>query len=213
MKKLSHIGVLGGTFDPIHFGHLRTAVDIKQHLGLDVVHLIPCKVPVHKTAAIASARARMAMLRLAIADEPGLIADARELKRHTPSYTLETLQSLKQEFPTARLYLIIGADALQYFHTWHHANEILGLCHLIVVSRGQNKRDFPQAIKRLLKQCEVSTRAALRRKTHGGLYFATITHLAISATAIRELVKQGLSVRYLLPDKVNRYIQRQGLYR
>ena len=134
------LGILGGTFDPVHFGHLRMALDIYQHCDLQEVRLIPCKQPVYtsqKNDTQANSQARLAMLRLAIADTPGLTVDERELQRETPSYTIDTLLSLRAALPQTPLCFIMGSDTLATLDTWHRWQEILDIAHLIVISRPQ----------------------------------------------------------------------------
>src|SRR5687768_13270840 len=119
------IGILGGTFDPIHLGHLRMAIELYESLNLARVHLIPCYTPVHRAQTVASAEERLAMVKAAIANEPVLYADDREIKSKKPSYTIDTLLSLKEEFPDTPLCLFVGIDAFLGFLSWHRWEEIL----------------------------------------------------------------------------------------
>src|SRR3569833_2622728 len=129
------IGLLGGTFDPIHFGHLRPAMDLLDELGLDHVRLIPCGVPPHRAAPRAHAEHRLTMLRLAVSGEPRLRVDERELRRPGPSYMVDTVLSLREELGDTPLALIIGMDALNGLATWRRWRELVALCHLIVMER------------------------------------------------------------------------------
>jgi nicotinate-nucleotide adenylyltransferase len=208
------IGILGGTFDPVHYGHLRLALDVKEHYALDEVRLMPCKIPPHKTQLVASEQQRLNMLQLAILNEPSLTLDTRELHRAGPSYTIDTLTSLRTEFGTEHaLCLIMGFDAFLSLPTWHRFDELIGLAHLIVMQRpgfdmaslGQ-MRDFYQT------HCAV-TPAQLRQQPSGLVSLFAARQMAISASEIREKIRERHSVRYLLPDSVWDYIDVHDLYR
>ncbi len=206
------IGILGGTFDPIHHGHLRIALELYQSFAWQAVHLIPCQTPVLQKKAYASPEQRLHMLRLAINNQPGLVIDERELTRTTPSYTIETLISLRLEFPNAPLCLVLGYDVLLNLTDWHRWQALLDYAHLIVIPRLSYSLPAEGVIAELIKKHQVNEVELLRTKTAGFIFFAEIAPLAISATYIREQIKQGLSPRYLLPDPVLQYIQQQNLY-
>jgi nicotinate-nucleotide adenylyltransferase len=201
------IGILGGTFDPIHIGHLRTGLDVCEALGLDELRLIPLRDPPHRNRPRSSPEQRLAMLRAAVAGEPRFRVDDRELRRDGKSYTLHTLQSLRLELGERPLCLLLGGDAFSGFPDWHRPEAILGLCHLVVMRRpGEAPPDlYPQRV--------TSDPARLRGTPGGHLLFQEVTQLAISATAIRERVAAGLSARFLVPDRVLEIIEGAGLYR
>ncbi len=207
------IGIFGGTFDPIHFGHLRPALDMQQALGCDEVRLLPCRVPPHRDVPHASPEQRLTMLRLAIHGERNLSVDERELQRDGPSYMIDTLLSLRLELGKERpLALMIGMDAFQGLDRWHRWRELMDLCHVVVATRPgwTPPHDGPmvaQVRERLVAEAE-----ALRTGPAGKLLFCPVTHLDISASRIRALLAAGRSPRYLLPAAVLEYIQVAGLY-
>ena len=209
------IGILGGSFDPIHIAHLRTALEVRDLLDLSELRFFPCGQPPHRTAPIANAAQRVAMLQLAIAGEPGLLIDEREIQRAGPCYTFNTLQSLREEFPRAPLCLIIGADQFINFDTWHRWQEILGLAHLVVVYRpGWNPTGQigNAELARLVQEHTTAEAGSLRDVVGGRLLFAQVSQFDLSSSRIRTLLRQGKSVRFLVPDAVYDYIRSQNLY-
>lgn len=208
------IGVLGGTFDPVHFGHLRAALECLEALGLHEVRFIPLKTAVHRPPPLASAAQRLEMLELALAGERRFILDRRELERAGPSYTWETLVSLRAEIGgSCPLCLLIGSDAYAGFLDWHRPLEILGLAHLVVMRRPGQTESFDPRLERLAQERGCTDPARLAGSPAGLILFQSITPLGISATQIRALIARGLSPRYLLPDPVLGYIERAGIYR
>ncbi len=208
------IGLLGGTFDPIHYGHLRPALELRDSLGLSEVRLIPCGVPPHRGAPAASAAQRLAMLRLALGDEPGLLIDERELRRPGPSYMVDTLLSLRAELGGGvPLALIIGMDAFHGLERWQRWRELVDLCHVVVMRRPGTEPPARGALAELIAARRVEEAAALRARPGGGVMFCAVTQLAISASSIRDGVRGGHSPRFLLPDPVWDYIRATGLYR
>jgi nicotinate-nucleotide adenylyltransferase len=205
------IGVLGGTFDPIHFGHLRPALELHERLRLTEMRFIPCHVPPHRVAPDTPPHHRLAMLGLAIAGVAGFRVDSRELDRPGPSYTVDTLRELREEVgPDCPLLLVMGMDAFAGLHTWHRWDEIPALAHVVVAHR-PGSAVAPEtgylAVAPAAESPEV-----LHRRPAGLVHFQPVTQLDISATAIRECLRAGCSPRYLLPDDVCRYIAEQGLY-
>ena len=209
LVKGAPIGVFGGTFDPVHFAHLRTALELLEQYSLQEIRFIPCKSPVHKPNALASEQDRLAMLQLAIQHQPHFVIDQRELERDTPSYMYLTLESLREDFPNNPLCLILGLDAFLGLPNWYKFEELLQLCHILVVDREGSKIDlsthwFTSYITTNFTSC--------RQQLAGQVYFAKTTHLAISATQIRQLIQSKQNPSYLLPDAVFEYIQSQKLY-
>lgn len=208
------IGILGGTFDPVHFGHLRSAMDMQQMLGLDEVRLLPCRVPPHRDAPFATPEQRLAMLRLAIHGERSLAIDERELRREGPSYMIDTLLSFRAEVGEDHpLVLMIGMDAFQQLDRWHRWREVADLCHLAVAIRPGWTPPSGGALADLAGARRVEEAAALRARPGGKLLFCLVTQMDISASGIRRLLAEGKSPRYLLPAAVLEYIQAAGLYR
>ncbi|AOM42854.1 nicotinate-nucleotide adenylyltransferase [Xenorhabdus hominickii] len=206
--------LFGGTFDPIHYGHLRSAEALAQLVGLKQVILLPNHVPPHRPQPEATAQQRLEMVRLAVQGNPLFTVDTRELDRQTPSYTIETLKSFRQEVGKHPLAFIIGQDSLQTIHTWHKWEELLDICHLLVCSRPgyQNSLSTPE-VQQWLKKHQVDTPLPLSQKPQGYIYLAATPLLNISATDIRQRHQQGLSCDDLLPPSIQNYIDSQGLYR
>jgi nicotinate-nucleotide adenylyltransferase len=206
----SKIGILGGTFDPIHFGHLRPALDVAEQLDLDHVRLIPCSVPPHRAQPQATAQQRLTMLQLAIKNNPRFIVDDRELQREGSSYTVDTLKSLRDEFPDTVLYLILGTDAFLGLQSWHQWQQIIELAHIVVMQR-------PDEILATSGEMESWYQEHLGKEESaeqlaGAIWPVAVTQLNISATEIRELIANSLSPQFLLPDAVINLIEMLGLY-
>ena len=207
------IGIFGGTFDPVHFGHLRPALEVQQALGLNQVRFIPAGQPPHRETPYASTPQRLSMLRTAIDDQPGFVVDERELRREGPSYMVDTLASLREEVGQTPLCLILGYDAFLGLPGWHQWNSLIELAHLVITHRpGWNHDELDDALQSLVKQCETGVER-LSEQAAGGLLFVPVTQLDISATIIREQIRAGQDIRYLLPDTVYRIIREQKLYR
>lgn len=207
------IGLLGGTFDPVHYGHLRGALEVRDCLQLDELRLIPSARPPHRDQPGATAQQRLAMVRLAVGEHSGLLVDDRELWRDAPSYTVETLESLRGELGnTVTLFVILGWDAFCGLPGWHRWEDLLQLASLVVLQRPEQDQDLPEVLKDLLAARSINDpRQASAR--HGQILCLSQTPLAISATHIRALLTSGQSPRFLLPDAVLDYIETNGLYR
>lgn len=206
------IGILGGTFDPIHFGHLRTAIELHQALQLDSVRLIPCYQPVHRQSPIASAEHRLAMVKIAIRNEPALIADSCEIKRASPSYTIDTLELLRQKFPQTPLCLIMGIDALLSLPRWHRWQELLTFAHIVVAHRPHYELPQTGVIADLLKKHLQHNLLSVHQQLAGFIILHPVTALEISATDIRQQFAANQNPRYLLPNNVYEYIKINRVY-
>lgn len=205
--------IYGGTFDPIHHGHLRTALEVADRLGVATVNLVPCHIPPHRGATGASAEQRLKLLDLAVADEPQLAVDDRELRRAGASYTADTLRQLREELgPDQPLVMVVGTDSFAGFDRWREWQSIPELAHILVVQRPGAELDPSGAPARMLAQRRVSTPESLKTRPRGLMLDLQLPLLDISATGIRERVSTGRSARYLMPDAVWREIRRQGLY-
>lgn len=191
------LGILGGTFDPIHLGHLRLAEEVREGLNLDVVHFVPSAVPPHRPQPALGPDERLALVQTAIADHPGFIADGRELERPGASYTVDTLRAFHAEFPDRHLVLILGMDAFNGLLRWHRWQELFDWAHIAVASR-------PRAVVAGEAAALLAARRIgpdqLTNQRAGGIVALEITRLDISATAIRTALGAGRSVRYLVPD-------------
>ncbi len=206
------IGILGGTFDPIHYGHLRTALDVQEALELKHIHFVPLKHAVHKKQPGTEAELRASMVQAAIAQHPGFVMDDCELHNDRPSYSLYTLQSFRRQMPHTPLCFLLGMDAFRDFLSWHEPMEILKLAHLVVMQRPGEEMPDAQ-LQQLVAERSVENAAALRQQPGGSILFQPVTQLAISATDIRLRAQQGRSLRYLLPDAVITIIEKLKLYR
>lgn len=213
MCAAKRLAVFGGTFDPVHIGHLRSALEVVEQLELSELRLMPNALPPHRASPDVSAQQRLHMLQLAVAGEPALQVDERELQRDTPSWTIDSLLSLRAEIGTgAALFFVLGQDAFQGLTSWHRWQEILQHCHLLVLQRPDQQQQLPEPLQQLVARCAVdSWQQAVG--AGGNIIFLRQTPLAVSATIIRQRLAAGKNVRFLLPDAVLNHIQAQGLYR
>jgi len=206
------LAIMGGTFDPIHIGHLRSALEARELLGCNELRFIPCHRPPHRATPSVTSLQRLRMIELAIADEPGFRVDAREIEREGPSYTIDTLAELRAEMgPRCALHLLMGMDAFVVLDTWRRWEELLDFANIVVMQRPDSV--FPQsgAVADLLRARRVGLNE-VKVKTHGAIAVVQLTPLPISATEIRALISAQRSPRYLLPDAVWQFIRAQHLY-
>ncbi len=203
------IGIYGGTFNPVHYGHLRTALEVKELFELEQLRLIPCRLPPHRDEPEVAAHLRLQMLEAAILDTYGFSVDKRELDRAGPSYMVDTLHALRNELGNTPLLLFIGADAFAGLERWHQWQRLFDYAHIVVMTRPGYAAE---TLSIFLQQRLCSDNTQLRRQAAGCLVFQEVTALAISATAIRELVAAGRSPQFLLPDRVIDLIRRHHLY-
>lgn len=214
------IGVFGGTFNPIHFGHLRPALEIAEALKLEQLRFIPCGSPPHRQEPGIDARQRVQMVAAAVAGEPRFIVDDRELQREGLSYSFDTLTSLRAELGQVPIVLAIGMDAFSYFHTWHRWQELADLAHIAVMhrpagglSQASYKQQLPDVIKHFVQSRLSSELRELQQASGGKVWIEEVSQLDISATKIRQMLKDGKSIRYLTPDAVLEIIEQQQLYK
>ncbi|WP_244183426.1 nicotinate-nucleotide adenylyltransferase [Xenorhabdus kozodoii] len=207
--------LFGGTFDPIHYGHLRPVEALAQLVGLKQVILLPNHVPPHRPQPEATAQQRLEMVRLVVRDNPLFTVDTRELERQSPSYTVETLKSFRQEMGEQHpLAFIIGQDSLQTIHTWYKWEALLDICHLLVCSRpGYQSQLSAPGMQSWLEKHQIDSPFLLSQKPHGCIYLAATPLLNISATDIRQRHQQGGNCDDLLPPSIQNYIDSQGLYK
>lgn len=200
------IGVLGGTFDPIHYGHLRTGLELLERLSLDEVRFIPCGQPPHRAAPATPAALRLRMVRAAVEGQRGFVADARELECTGPCYTVDTLAGLRRDFPAARLCLLLGMDAFLGLPQWHRWEELLDLAHVVVAHRPGWQVPQTGALGELVRARRTSQAADLGAEQAGRVHVEAVTQLEISATELRASIRAGGDPRYLVPDPVRRII-------
>lgn len=206
------MGVFGGTFDPIHYGHLRTAFEMLQALRFDEVRFMPCGNPPHRDTPIAATNLRLDMVRVATEAQQGFIVDDRELQREGPSYSVDTLTALRNEFPLRSIGLIIGMDAFLGLPKWHHWREILQLAHIVVAHRPGWRAPDMGPLGELLADRGTHRIGDLHDALAGHIYIHDVTQLEISSSEIRELVSMGRDPRFLIPDTVREIITRSGCY-
>lgn len=207
--------LFGGTFDPIHFGHLKPVEVLAQQVGLQQIILLPNHVPPHRPQPEANAQQRLKMVKLAVAGNPLFSVDSRELLRDSPSFTIDTLEALRKERGADQpLAFIIGQDSLLSLHKWHRWHALLDVCHLLVCARpGYAQTLETPELQQWLSHHQVTDPQELRQRPHGAIYLADTPLLEISATDIRHRRHSGESCDDLLPRSVQRYIELQGLYR
>lgn len=206
------IGVFGGTFDPIHFGHLRTGYELQQLLRLAQVRYLPCGLPPHREAPVAPGQVRLEMVRAAVAAHPGLVVDDRELHRDGPSYSVDTLRDLRQDFPDRSLCLIVGMDAFLGFPSWSRWQEIFELAHVVVAKRPGWTAAQMGELDAVLEQRQTARVKDLHEAVSGRIYIHAVTQLEISSTAIRQMVSAGQEPRFLVPDEACEIIKQSGCY-
>jgi len=210
---MSPLGILGGTFDPIHFGHLRTAFELLQALRLAELRLVPAGNPPHRDTPLCDAEHRLAMVRAAIADQPGFVVDDREIRREGPSYTVLTLRELRDEAPARPICLLVGMDAFLGLPQWHEWRELLELAHVVVAHRPGWTAPRDGTLGELLAARGTSHVQDLHESVAGRVHVRPVTPLEISSTGLRELIVAGEDPRYLLPDAVRAIIHDTGCYR
>jgi len=219
------VGLFGGTFNPIHLGHLRAALEVKGVFALDDCHLIPAAIPPHKNAdAVAAAEDRLEMIRLAVSDSTGLSVCDVELMRSGLSFSIDTIRYFESILPEqAEAYFILGQDAFLEIDTWKSYRDIFGLIKIIVMLRPTPKNNFAGQLKNtLLKMLNTTVDPGYRYSEASSgyihprlqpVFIQPVTLLDISSSKIRQMIQAGRSVEYLLPQKVIDYIETRGLYR
>lgn len=205
------IGLFGGTFDPVHFGHLRPAVELAENYHLDTLYLLPNHKPAHRGPTAASTAQRIDMLELAIRGVHTLAIDPREALRDSASYTIHSLKEVHAEHPLATLLFFMGMDAFAEFDTWHDWEGILKLANLVIVNRpGATHSDFS---KELVRRQQNEQGQNIVGGGTGVIEHCDVTQLEISATDVRHRLARNLTVRFLLPEQVSEYIVLKQLYR
>lgn len=209
------IGIYGGTFDPVHFGHLRPALDVYTLLSLSKIFFIPCGQPPHRQPPVASSKHRLAMLKLALEGQADFIVDDREIRRTGASYMVDTLESLTSEFADEKFCLILGMDAFVQLDTWKDWSRITELVSLAITQRPQIEADLiPSSdLLQYMNDKRVNDKTVFVNSEQTHCFFCPVTQLDISATRIRELIHAGHSIDYLVPEKVADYIQSENLYK
>ncbi len=210
---MNPIGVFGGTFDPIHYGHLRTAYELLRKLRLPEVRFLPCGTPPHREEPVADAQQRLAMVQMATAGQPGFIVDDRELHRAGPSYSVDTLIDLRAEYPSRSLCLIVGMDAFLSLPKWYQWRQVLELSHIVVAHRPGWRAPDLGPLGELLMDRGTGTVEDLHDARAGSIFIHAVTQLEISSTGLRTLIAEGGDPRFLMPDGVRDVIEKSGCYR
>src|SRR3984885_10889391 len=206
------IGVFGGTFDPIHCGHLRTAFELGQELKLAEVRFLPTGSPPHRDHLYASAELRLQMVQAAVVGEPRFVVDDREVRRSGVSYSVDTLLELRRENPHTPLCLLLGMDAFLGLPNWHRWREILDLAHVVVATRPGWKAPITGPLGAVMVDHGTGTIRDLHEKAAGRVYIHANTQLEISSTELRQLIIAGRDPRYLVPDSVRQIIRETRCY-
>ena len=207
------LGLMGGAFDPVHIGHLRTAFELHEQLGLSEVRLIPSATPPHRPPHFADADVRLRMLEAAVADLPWCTVDSRELQREGPSWSVLTLEEVRAESGERSVCMILGMDAFLGLPGWHRWQELTGLANIVVARRPGSRAEPGEELARLLAESAAQTPEELHTNATGRVYIQDITQLEISSSAIRAEIAAGREPRYLVPDEILEVIKTTGVYR
>jgi nicotinate-nucleotide adenylyltransferase len=210
---MSSIGIFGGTFDPIHYGHLRAAWELLEALALDQVRFVPAALPPHRAQPRTPAALRLRMVEAAIAGEARFVADAREIERGGPSYTVETLASLRREFPRRPLCLLLGMDAFLGLPSWHRWTELFDLAHIVVAHRPGWRLTGEDELGRVLAERRTRDAGDLHSGVAGRVHVQAVTQLEISSSGLRRMIAAGRDPKYLLPDPVREMIVELNCYK
>jgi len=206
------MGIFGGTFDPIHHGHLRTAIELREALRLAEVRFLPTGNPPHREHTQATAEMRLALVQAAVADQAGFTVDDREVRRGGLSYSVDTLGELRKEFPQRSICLLLGMDAFLGLPNWHRWREILELAHVVVAHRPGWKAPTQGPLGEAMVDRGTGSVRDLHDATAGRIYVHAVTQLEISSTELRALIARGRDPRFLVPDSVCKLLRETGWY-
>jgi nicotinate-nucleotide adenylyltransferase len=221
MQLAPPIGIFGGTFDPIHNGHIFPVIEGAKKANIKKVALMPCYIPSHKNPAVASTEDRLNMVKLICADNPLFYPDSRDINRGKPTFSVDSLKEIREAMPTTPLCFFIGSDSLQNLVTWHNWPTLFSLCHFIVCERNENVVDDAEdnslklhapKLQALLDKRQTFTPMALHNSLAGYIYIANTQTLMVSSTQIRQILAKKQSTESFLPLKILDYIQQHKLY-
>jgi nicotinate-nucleotide adenylyltransferase len=209
------LGIFGGTFDPIHNGHIFPVLEAAEITHIKKVALMPCYIPSHKNVAKVSSQHRLAMVELISAEHALFYADPREIQRAKPTFSIDSMQDFRKERPNTPLCFFIGTDSLQNLSSWHKYEELFSLCHFVVSARKTDSvthANFSNQVQELLNKRQTHDFIDLHNKLAGHIYVANTQTLTISSTKVRKLLVENESVETFLPSKIFDYIQQHNLY-
>jgi nicotinate-nucleotide adenylyltransferase len=206
------LAILGGTFDPVHYGHLRCGEEARRKLGLKRLWLLPAGIPPHRAQPEASAAQRLDMLKLALTEFPQLQIDDRETRRGGPSYMVETLAEFRVENPGRPILLLLGQDAANLLHTWHEWRRLFSLAHIVILTRPGAVLEYNELLNRQLAHRLTDKISDLRSSPAGRVLQIEVGSVDVSATGIKQRVRRGISPQSMLPAAVLEYIQEKRLY-
>lgn len=209
---LEPLAIFGGTFNPVHYGHLRCAEQARLLLNLSTLYLMPAGTPPHRAAPSTTPEQRLRMLNLALEEFPLLAIDDRETRRTGPSYMVDTLKELRSEFPNRPLLLLLGQDAANYLHTWHDWESLFTLTHLVTFPRPGAKPQYRRDLEKQIEHRSCPDLESLLEKETGGVLHLELDLIDISATAIQSIIRLGRSPRSMLPERVLGFINENRLY-
>lgn len=206
------IGIYGGTFDPIHLGHLTAASEVQKKIGLDEVRMVLSANPPHRAIPILSAKDRFSLLKLAVNDFQTLVADSCEIDRGGSSYMVDTLLNFRQRNPNSSFVLILGMEAFNGLMSWHRWEELIGLAHIVVTDRAGFDNRFEQNINTYVAPLLTTDKSELKQRTHGKIYVQPVTAVDISATLIRQRIKDKKTVKKMLTSNCLNAINKNSFY-
>ena len=212
-SNFQRIGIMGGMYNPVHNAHLRVAIECQEKFNFDELKMLPCAVPPHRDSPEVDSQQRCEMLRLALSDVDNISVDTRELDRSGMSYTVDTLRSLKIDFPDVKLFLIVGSDAFQGLNTWHKWKEILQLSNIVIAQRPDNENNLKSEVGQQLKECFTKDIDAFLDSDAGQVFSLVVSQMEISSSQIRELIGKNMSAQFLVPDVVLDFIKEYKLYK
>jgi nicotinate-nucleotide adenylyltransferase len=208
----SPLGIFGGTFDPIHFGHIEPVIEAAKQVNIEKIALMPCHIPTHKIVSKTSSHHRLEMVKLICQQYPIFYPDDREIKRGIPTYSIDSIREFRQQHPKRSLCFFIGMDSLLTINKWYQWQELFGLCHFVVCQRPGHDTEFSPEIVRLLQDRQVTDPSELHLTPSGKIYIAETIKIAISSTNLRQRLQANLPVDKLVPKSVINYIQQYKLY-
>jgi nicotinate-nucleotide adenylyltransferase len=212
MNNDSPLGIFGGTFDPIHIGHIEPVIEAAKQVNIDKIALLPCHIPTHKGVSNTSSQHRLEMVKLTCQEYPLFYPDDRDIKRGIPTYSIDTLREFRQQFPTRPLCFFIGMDSLLSINSWYQWQKLFELCHFVVCQRPNYDTDLSPEIVHLLQHRQVTDTRALQQSLGGKIYLAKTKKITLSSTTLRQYLRNNVPVDGLIPESVINYIQQYKLY-